>query len=249
MTRDIASYTEEYLRDYGFEKVMVKYRGNVVLEQMAMHEPNVVLEIGCGYELQYQRYLETSPPVRSWIVVEPSREFSARAREAALPGMAVVEGFLEQSLEAVLAVLPKPPDFVICTGVLQEVPSARAMLDAIRATMDQDSLLHVNVTNATSLHRRIAVAMGLIPALNTMSERSIKIQQRQVYDSASLREELETAGFTVTHMGGHFVKPFTHRQMESIAPVLGDAVLDGLFELGKREPDLASEIFANARLS
>jgi len=249
MERDIERYTEDYLAHYGFEQVLVEYRRRVVLDQMDAVRPSVVLEIGCGSELLYRHYLQHAAAVERWVVIEPARAFCAGARQAALPGMTVVEGFLEQSLPAVIGALPRPPDLVICSGVLQEVPSSLEMLNAIRATMDAGSLLHVNVANAASLHRRLALAMGLIPALDTMSERNIMLQQHRVYDLAALVADMEAAGFFIVGRGGYLVKPFTHKQMEAVAPVLGDAVLDGLFELGRREPELACEIFVNARLA
>lgn len=249
MERDIERYTEDYLAHYGFEQVLVEYRRRVVLDQLHAVGPSVVLEVGCGSELLYRHYLQHAAAVERWVVIEPARVFCADARQAALPGMTVVEGFLEQSLPAVIDALPRPPDLVICSGVLQEVPLSVEMLNAIRATMDAGSLLHVNVANAASLHRRLALAMGLIPALNTMSERNRMLQQHRVYDPASLAADLEQAGFAIHESGGYLVKPFTHRQMEAIAPALGDAVLDGLFELGRREPALACEIYVNAKIA
>lgn len=249
MNRDIERYTEQCLSDYGFERVVVGCRRRVVLDQLISIKPAVVLEIGCGMELQYEHYLRLAGPVQKWIVVEPSLEFSSRAREAGLPGMAVIDGFLEQSLPAVEAALPKAPDFVICSGLLHEVSSSQALLQAIRVVMGNQTLLHVNVPNANSLHRRVAVAMGLIPTLDTMSENNRKYQQHRVYDFVALTSDLESAGLTVMQTGGYLVKPFTHRQMEAITPVLGDAVLDGLFELGRRDPDMACEIFVNAKVA
>lgn len=249
MKRDIERYTEDYLAHYGFEQVLVEYRRRVVLEQLSMVRPAVVLEIGCGSELLYQHYLRHAAPLERWVVIEPAPAFCASARRAALPGMTVIEGFLEQSRPAVRAALPRPPDLVICSGVLQEVPSSGAMLRAIHATMDGRSRLHVNVANAASLHRRLALAMKLIPTLDAMSERNQLLQQHRVYDFPALVSDLEAAGFAVEERGGYLVKPFTHKQMEAIAPALGDAVLDGLFELGRREPELACEIFVNARIA
>lgn len=249
MERDIDRYAEDYLGQYGFEQVLVGYRRRVILDLLAEIRPSVVLEIGCGAELQYRQYLETASPIDGWVVVEPSRAFCSLAREALLPGMTVIEGFMEESLTAIDEALPGPPDLVICSGVLQEVPSSQALLRAIRAAMGDRSLLHVNVANAASLHRRLAVAMGLIPALDTMSDRNRLLQQHRVYDFESLVSDLAQAGFVVQQTGGYMVKPFTHLQMEAIAPVIGDAMLDGLFELGRREPALACEIFVNARVA
>lgn len=249
MNRDIQQYATDYLDDYGFEKVLVAYRRKLVLEQAQAKKPRVVLEIGCGTELMYQHYLQKMEAVECWLVVEPSSEFCRMASDAALPNMVVFEGFLEESIESVQAMLPRAPDMVICSSVLHEVPSVKCMLGALNTLMNQDSLLHVNVPNANSFHRRLAVAMGLIPALNEFSARNLKMQQHRVYDFARLETDLYAAGFMVEEKGGYFVKPFTHEQMEAIEPVLGSAVMDGLFELGRREPELACEIFVNARNS
>lgn len=247
MQRDIQQYAADYLDDYGFEKVLVAYRRQVVLEQLQAAKPQVVLEIGCGAELMYQHYLQQEKPVECWLVIEPAADFCRMAREAALPGMVVKEGFLEDSSVKLQAILPDLPDVVICSGVLQEVPSASAMLNAIHGLMGAHSQLHVNVANAASFHRRLAVAMGLIPTLDTFSERNLKMQQHRVYDMAGLEAELSAAGFDIEERGGYLVKPFTHEQMQAIAPGLGQSVMDGLFELGRREPELACEIFVNAR--
>ena len=249
MRRDIERYSADYLDNYGFEEVLVNYRRQIVLDQLMAAKPSVVLEIGCGAELLYQHYLRLSAAVESWLIVEPARAFCSMAREAALPGVAVIEGFLEGALPAVMAALPRAPDIVICSGVLQEVPSSKALLSAMRSVMDIQSLLHVNVANAGSFHRLLAVAMGLIQTLDTLSDRNVRMQQHRVYDFDSLSVELDRAGFTIQSKGGYLVKPFTHAQMESVAPLLGQEVMDGLFELGKLHPELACEIYANAKIS
>jgi hypothetical protein len=57
---------------------------------------------------------------------------------------------------------------------------------------------------------------------------------------------LASAGFSVRDSGGYFLKPFTHAQMESIAALMTPDILDGLWQLGRELPDLASEIFVDA---
>jgi trans-aconitate methyltransferase len=245
--RDINRYSEDYDANYGFEAVLVAYRRRVLLEQLTALRPDVVLEIGCGPESLYASYLQQAAPV-SWIAVEPSTNWTSKARTAQLPGMQVVEGFLEHSTREVMDVLPRAPDFVICSSVLHEVPSAELFLAAVRATMGGNSILHVNVPNAHSFHRQLAVAMDLIPSVHTMSARNKLMQQHRIYDLDSLVDDLGRAGLAVQARGGYFVKPFSHAQMESIGTSLGTQVLDGLFELGRREPRLACEIFVHATL-
>jgi 2-polyprenyl-3-methyl-5-hydroxy-6-metoxy-1,4-benzoquinol methylase len=246
--RDIDRYSADYQAHYGFEAVLVSYRRRMLLEQLMALRPAVVLEVGCGPESLYASYLQQAAPV-NWTVIEPSSEWTRQARAAGLPGMQVVGGFVENSVREVMNKLPRAPDFVICSSVLHEVPSAEAFLAAVGAIMDHHSVLHVNVPNAHSFHRRLAVAMGLIPSVHAMSDRNTLMQQHRVYDVESLTHDLQRAGFAVQASGGYFVKPFTHEQMEGIAPSLSTQVLDGLFEFGKREPRLACEIFAHARLA
>ena len=92
------------------------------------------------------------------------------------------------------------------------------------------------------------VAMKLIPTVETFSERNVLLQQQRLYDADSLEAELRDAGLEVTERGGHFMKPFTNAQMQAIRDGLGDAVIEGLFRLGRDHPEWSAEIFCEARL-
>lgn len=247
MTRDITQYESAYLANYGFESVMVAYRRRLLLERLAQHTPKTVIEIGCGSELLYRHYLDQGGQVERWIVVEPGDQFASTARAAGLPNLQVIQAFFEDATEQISALLPVSPQLIICSGVLHEVPDAHRLLASIASVMGEHTLLHVNVPNATSFHRRLAQSMGLIQNLKAMSDRNQQLLQHRVYDQEALEQDLRVAGLTVAESGGYLVKPFTHGQMERITPALGDAVLDGLYQLGKDVPEWASEIYAEAR--
>ena len=112
-------------------------------------------------------------------------------------------------------------------------------------------MLHLSVPNAHSLHRLLAVAMGLIDSPKALSLTQLTMQQRSTYDSQTLHAELNRAGFQVTDSGSLFVKPFTHAQMQQLVDqgFMTPAMLDGLDRLAVIEPNLGSEIWVNARLS
>jgi hypothetical protein len=135
---------------------------------------------------------------------------------------------------------------VICSGLLHEVVDPAGLLRAIRTVMDANAVLHVNVPNASSLHRRLAKAMGLIGHLEQMSDRSVLMQHHRVYSMDSLHADLAAAGLRPLETGGIFMKPFTHAQMTSVVGTLGEDILPGLAVLGREFPELASEIFVNA---
>jgi hypothetical protein len=249
MVRDIIQYRQEYLKDYAFERVMVEYRHRFVAERIRKCNPRTVLEIGCGSQMLYGRYLAASPPPELWLIVEPNVDFARNARESNLPNLRVITDFFENAIPNVVQGFGSVPEMVVCSGLLNEVTSAADLLAAIEKVMDRGTLLHVNTPNAASFHRRLALAMGIIPVLATPSERNRKLSQHRIFDLDSLRAQLVDSGLIVGDAGGYFIKPFTHDQMAAIAPTLSEQVFDGLYEMGKNFPDWGAEIFAEASLA
>ncbi len=243
----IAQYQANYFNQYGFEAEMVKYRRKLVMERLAVHKPRTVVEVGCGSELLYQHYAQAAGQVECWIVVEPGQEFYEVAASSGLPDLVAIQAFFEDATRQIRDHLPAPPEMIIISSVLHEVANPHKLINAAKSLMDQRSVLHVNVPNASSFHRLLARSMGLIGDVRQLSARNQHLLQHRVYDTHSLRADIEAAGLRPVAEGGYFVKPFTHAQMERIADQLGDAVLDGLYALGKERPDLASEIYLEAR--
>lgn len=242
----IHQYQENYRTQYGFEAEMVKYRRKFVMERLNAIKPKTVVEVGCGSELLYQHYYQEKGAVDQWIIVEPGTEFYCVASKSGLVNLVAIQGFFEDAIPQIRAQLPTPPDMIIMSSVLHEVSSPQDLLKAAQRIMGEQSVLHVNVPNATSFHRMLAKAMGLIGNVNKLSARNLELLQHRVYDATSLRLDIEASGLEIVSEGGYLVKPFTHAQMQAIYPHIGDAVLDGLYQLGKEHPELASEIYAEA---
>lgn len=239
MSKRIGSYTEEYIKDYGFEAEMVRYRGMLVQERLREIVPRSVIELGCGSDLQARKYFDQGGRWDHWVIVEPSSVFAEHARQEGLPNLDVIEAFFED----VTMGLPSSPDLILCSGLLHEVPDSDRLWATIAAQMGTETRVHVNVPNARSLHRQLAQAMGLIEDLKTLSPRNSILQQPRVYDQESLAEQAAAHELQVVLSGGHLVKPFTHGQMEPLVEALGRDVMDGLYTLGKSNPDIASEIY------
>lgn len=246
----IRSYAESYLDDYNFEAKLVDARHTYVLELIKKHQPKTIVEVGCGQDLLYTRADELKLPIERWIIVEPVSTFVQMARDAQRDGIPldVVEGFFEDSLEFLQGILGNPAEMILMSGLLQEIPDPQALLSAARLLLSPTGLLHVNVANAYSFHRRLAKSMGLISDVHQFSARNEKFIQARVYDAVSLREEIMTANFCPVDEGGYFIKPFTHQQMETIQQILSPQLLEGLWKLGREIPEMASEIYINARL-
>lgn len=249
-TDRIRSYARQYLDDYKFEAKLVDARQKYVLELIKTHQPKTLVEVGCGIDLLYTKALELKLPIERWIIVEPSSTFAQVAREAqgsAIP-LDVVEGFFEDSLDALQGLLGSPAEMILMSGLLQEISDPQTLLSAARQLLSRTGLLHVNVANAYSLHRRLAKSMGLISDVHQLSARNRKLMQAHVYDATSLKKAITTEKFLPVEEGGYLIKPFTHQQMESIQNILSPEILEGLWKLGQEMPELASEIYINARI-
>jgi len=241
-TRNMDEYVQQYCV-LPFEPIQIEYRRKLVLSQVHRFAPRRLLEVGCG-----ARPLFIDLPEEMEItVVEPAQTFADQARQLALGRnrVRVLEGLIES-----VDIGTDEFDMVILSCVLHEVPDPTAMLDAIRRHCSLTTTLHVNVPNARSLHRLLAVAMGLIPSPNQQSDTQRLMQQRDTpYDAISLQTELSSSGFNVIEDGSLFVKPFTHSQMQELmeSGFLTRDMLDGLDNLVNWLPELGSEVWANAR--
>jgi SAM-dependent methyltransferase len=241
MTRDIVEYTAAYRR-LAFEPIQAAYRRKRVLAEIERHQPARLLEVGCGHAPLFT-------DLRNMLVtvVEPSPVFAENARQQSRQrtDVRVVQAFIED-----VPPLPDPMDMIIVSCLLHEVDDPQALLRAVRRLCSTETVVHVNVPNARSLHRLLAVAMGLISAPAEISETQRTMQQRATYDRDTLHAELERAGFAVQDGGSLFVKPFTHAQMQRLVEqqFLTPAMLDGFDRLVEFLPELGSELWVNAKV-
>ena len=240
-SRDLGDYTHQY-RSLPFEPLQIEYRRRLVLEQVAAIRPARLLEVGCG-----ERPLFLDLPGVACTVVEPTPAFAQRAVELASgrTGVRVARSFVEE-----FDPLGEDYDMIVASCVLHEVPDAQVFLTALQRLCGPETVVHVNVPNARSLHRLLAVAMGLIDDPGTPSQTQRTMQQRGgVYGRESLTQALADAGLQVTAAGTLFVKPFTHGQMQQLVDqgFMTPAMLDGLARLVDWLPELGSELWVHAK--
>jgi SAM-dependent methyltransferase len=245
LSNRIKEYEKQYMRDYGFEKVMVWARQKYVETLFRRLQPATVMEIGCGFDQLFTHVADVSS-IRKWTIVEPADFFSAAAREKLKDDkrVEVIQGFVEN---VVTDANFSNVDLCICAGLLHEVEHPDRILQAAKKSLCQDGVLHISVPNAKSFHRMLAVEMGLIPSPYQFSDRNVTLSQYHVFDADSLRLLADKEGLDALEAGGYFIKPFTHSQMEKVIEDVGDGVLEGLWHMGAKYPELASEIYVNAR--
>lgn len=235
-------YSDAYLSDYDFERKMVRVRQSATIRLLPPTARKVV-EVGCGADVLAECVAD-GRGITHWVIVEPDRQFVAAVadRVSRLPFATLIQGAIQDSVPDVLARAEGSADVVICSSLLHELDNPSSVLQACREILSEDGRLLVNVPNATSLHRRLAVPMGLMDTVYARSARNDALNQPRVFDATSLRELVSSAGFQVIAEGGYFLKPFTHAQMAEL-PFLDDNMLEGLRQLGTELSDLASEIY------
>jgi 2-polyprenyl-3-methyl-5-hydroxy-6-metoxy-1,4-benzoquinol methylase len=139
-------------------------------------------------------------------VLEGSPLLAQRAR-AEHPGIVVHEDLFE-------TFTPGPVyDGVLALHVLEHVDDPGALLAHVRSWLKPGGRLVAAVPNAESLHRRLAVLMGVQPELNSLSPRDHLVGHQRVYTMDGLRLDAEAAGFTVVDEIGWFLKPVPNAMM------------------------------------
>jgi trans-aconitate methyltransferase len=161
-------------------------------------------------------------------VVEGSPLLVAEARRRH-PGLDVFEGFFE-TFEP-----PAPYDTLLAAHVFEHVEDPPALMAHLREWLAPGGTLLAIVPNAASLHRRLAVRMGIQAALDDLSPRDRLVGHRRVYTVEQLSGELADAGFDVSDVTGWFLKVVPNGMMLDWPPELIDALFAVSDELDPRQ--------------
>ena len=164
-------------------------------------------------------------------VVEGSSLLAARAREEH-PGLVVHEAMFEDFA-------PGPVyDAVLALHVMEHVDRPRELMAHVRGWLRPGGDVVVVVPNRESLHRRLAVRMGIQERLDDLSPRDHLVGHLRVYSLDTLAADLEGAGFRVQERFGFTLKCVPNAMMLDWPPDLMDA-------LTAISPELPPELTAN----
>lgn len=162
-----------------------------------------VLEMGYGMGLTVQALLDRGVDLE---VVEGSGLLCEAAAKRH-PGLGVHHALFEHFTPA------DPYDAVLALHVAEHVEDPRALLTRVASWLKPGGRIVVVVPNSESLHRRLAVRMGLQGQLDDLSERDHLVGHRRVYALDGLVADLEAAGFDVTDDFGWFLKTVPNAMM------------------------------------
>lgn len=129
-------------------------------------------------------------------------------------------------------------DLILAAHVLEHLDDPVAMLRLMLPWLNYDGSLIVVVPNQNSLHRRLAVSMGLQSHLDTLSKRDLMVGHRRVYSLDQLVSQVENANFKVISKSGFFVKILPNSMMLDFSREL-------LWAMNSIASDLPVELAAN----
>lgn len=196
-------------------------------------------------QLGYAEGVDTAliaPKIKRLDVVEGSRKFF-EAGQAAAPANVF---FYHDLFESFLPKVGCPYDAVFAVYVLEHVQDPVLLLKLAKEALAPEGLLFVVVPNANALSRQLAVHMGLLPSLTSLTPRDIEHGHRRVYDFLSLKQDILAAGLCPIAQGGVMLKILADFQLDQLITlgILGQAQIDGLYSLGHQYPELCGSLYA-----
>jgi 2-polyprenyl-3-methyl-5-hydroxy-6-metoxy-1,4-benzoquinol methylase len=230
----VASYGEAYAP---FDTAMRGY----MMRALAPHfRDGACLQVGCAHGDQTSLLAERFADLT---VVEPARAFLQLAAAIAPPSVRFVESLIEDYRADRLF------HTILFSHVLEHVAAPVACLARLGEMLAPGGRLLVVVPNAEAASRRIAVKMGVLEHLESLSEADVAAGHRRVYRLDTLTADARRAGLGVVDTGGIFFKPLANFQFDALigGPLIGEAFLDGCYELGKEHPTFCASIYLAAQ--
>jgi trans-aconitate methyltransferase len=238
--RDMSNYVEEF-DNLEFEDIQSFYRKKKFFEVTDTLEGiGSTIEIGCGESsiFEFRRWQKN-------VLIEPVDTFINRLdKRIDTKDIEISNCFLEDFSKS------DTFDLIVVSCLLHEISNKINFMDCIRKLMHPKSLLYLDVPNALSIHRYLAVSSGYLDTIYSVTETSRIMQQsNSVFSVVSLEELINSCGFAVIDMGTNFIKFFHHARMAELVAAghLRDKELDSFYHMQKDFPENGSEIWCLAR--
>ena len=218
----MADYSQTYDPDTDFDRHYTHATARRI--RPWLRPGDEVLEFGPATGLMTSMLAERDVRITA---VERSATYLERARARGLPNAEFVQGSTEDFRT------DKRFNHVVGTQLINELPDPRSFLARCRELLAPGGLVHVSVPNPRSMHRLVALELGMIDELDALSERGSKLSTRQILDAEHLARMGREAGLACVHREAVFVKPLTNEQMEA----LPEEVLRGFDLLARHFPE------------
>jgi SAM-dependent methyltransferase len=123
-------------------------------------------------------------------------------------------------------------DTIISSWVLEHVENPAQVLAVATKWLKPKGHIFVIVPHANSLHRRLAVAMGLLRKTDELGPSDVQLGHRWVFTIPLIEAAIGEAGLQIVSKRGLLSKPLPQGMMTGFS----DALLEGLMKLGDELP-------------
>ena len=218
-------YTAIYDPDADFDSHYTMATVARVAERVAPGQR--VLELGCATGLMTAALVARGARVSA---IDRSQAYLERARERAGESTTLVRAGLEEpGWEEIVG---GGFDHVLACNLIHEMDDPVALLARARDVLADDGLVHLSLQNPQSIHRLVALEMGLIDDLREISERGARFDTRGLWSADELVDLARDAGLGVIAREGVMLKPLPNAMMAALAP----DVLDGFARAARHLP-------------
>lgn len=216
---------EFYAGETRFDRKLIHFRFRTLSPYIAGKN---VLELGPGSGEMTKMLSEVAS---SLTVVEGSQLILDSIPD--LPGLSKFCSFFEEFNPKVKF------DAIIAEHILEHVEHPVKLLTLMKNWLQPSGFVIVGVPNSQSIHRQVAVKMGLLSSEDQLNQRDILFGHRRVYSFDLLEAQLREAGYNINNKTGIFLKPLSNSQIND---QWSDEMIEGFFKLGFDYPQLCAEI-------
>ena len=203
-------------------------RATIALIAPHVLEGEGVLELGCATGLMTAGLAARGARVTA---VDRSEAYLRRARDRGLPGVRFVQAQLDEPGwdERVGGGFAH----VLACNLIHELPDPQDVLARAGALLGAGGVVHLSLQNPRSIHRLVAVEMGLIEDTRGISGRGRRYATRQIWDADELIEMAWDAGLRLVAREGVMLKPLPNDMMAALPA----EVLDGFERAARYLPE------------
>ena len=176
-----------------------------------------VLELGFGDGITFRNlsaYCELSVVDGSKLIVNEARKVAQEIGS----NSSIYESYFENFEIA------EKYDLVFASHVLEHVDNPDLIMDKMRTWLKPEGIAIIIVPNAQSIHRRLAVNLGLQPELDTLSKRDLLVGHQRVYTLTQLSALCDKKNWRVREVRGFFMKFLSNSQMVDFEETLVEAL-------------------------
>lgn len=241
---DASRNMDNYVRDYKslpYESIQEEFRRIELVKALDEFSWQSLVEVGCGNN-SITIYLKD---FKRAVIIEPVKELldrnlMNRESDERLSGF---HGYLTQFEQR----SNEKFDVCVLSSLLHEISNQSEMLIDCWNLLKPGGKLVVNVPNAMSLHRILALNKGLIKSVFEISQTQKRMQQLSPpFSTETLEHLMSCNGFSIQRIYTVIPKPFDHQSMSDFLKlgIITEGFLDQLNMMSEVFEPFGSEIMA-----